>query len=519
MKYKKIIAALLASMLAITGLTACGGPGEESSVPEDSSVSSEENGNSSELSGEDVSTMEDNAIRPNLSFKLKGQMNPLVSQKYSADPTSIEHNGRVYVYSTNDDQQYQTGTETNTFADINTLNVFSSDDMVNWTDHGCIDVKAAAPWIKTSWAPSIVKRVEDDGLTHFYLFYAVDGWATAVLTATDPLGPWTDPLGKPVVTPLDPVTNGTMVNCFDPGAYCEEDGTIYLACGGGVPNTLSEPMASAVFELDDDLNIVGGPYTINAPYYFESSELNKINGKYVYSYNSNREPRDTPVEGYEPSPICAIEYMTADHPTGPYTYQGYYFLNPGEAGFYWGSNHSHLQEFNDTWYMFYHTSMLEQAKGLSQGYRCVMVDEVTIHEDGSIEPFHATTTGVSQVKSLDPFAWNRAATMCSQAGITVVSSGSEAGKTIVTGIEEGDFVHVKGADFGEGADQLTVKVKGQGVIEVRLDDVNDTVIGTLEFDTEEFTDISGSVEEITGVHDVYFVFGGSDWEFDSWQFS
>ena len=54
-------------------------------------------------------------------------------------------------------------THTNT---SHSLGMLSTDDMVNWTYHGLIDVKALSPWGIASWAPSIVSRVESDGKTY-----------------------------------------------------------------------------------------------------------------------------------------------------------------------------------------------------------------------------------------------------------------------------------------------------------------------------------------------------------------
>lgn len=54
----------------------------------------------------------------------------------------MEYNGRVYVYTTNDVIEYDSNgnvTE-NTYAQVNKINCISSDDMVNWTDHGAIPV-------------------------------------------------------------------------------------------------------------------------------------------------------------------------------------------------------------------------------------------------------------------------------------------------------------------------------------------------------------------------------------------
>ena len=46
----------------------------------------------------------------------------------------------------------------NSYALINKIGVISSDDLVNWTDHGEIHVagpNGAAKWATQSWAPAI----------------------------------------------------------------------------------------------------------------------------------------------------------------------------------------------------------------------------------------------------------------------------------------------------------------------------------------------------------------------------
>lgn len=457
-------------------------------------------------------------------LKKNEYMNPLVSTRFSADPTSVEYEGRVYVFSTNDDQQYlETPSEVNSFRAINTLNVFSSADLVNWTDHGYINVKALSPRITTSWAPSVVKRVED-GLTHFYLFYAEDGWKSGVLTATNPLGPWSDPLGESAVSPTNSAVEGYLVNCFDPGAYCDDDGTIYLSCGGGATSDIpGMPRGSGVVQLDHNLRVVGHPHVLNAPYFFEASELNKINNKYVYTYNGDWSSKEYPFEGYTKSPTCAMEYMVADNPMGPYAYAGWYLRNPGESGLYWGNNHTHLQEFKGNWYIFSHSRILEQAMGMENSYRSVMVDKICISQDAegniAIEQKSISAEGVEQIEYLNPYIRNEATTICNQAGIRTLMIG-ELGEVVVTDISAGDWIRIKGVDFGlKGTESFTARVNGNGIIDIRLDDVNSETVGSLEFAAvNEFTEVFNTIDNITGVHDVYFVFGGSGWQFDSWRF-
>lgn len=44
---------------------------------------------------------------PDVSPKLTtGDGNPLLDFMFTADPTAVEYNGRIYVYATNDQQQY-----------------------------------------------------------------------------------------------------------------------------------------------------------------------------------------------------------------------------------------------------------------------------------------------------------------------------------------------------------------------------------------------------------------------------
>lgn len=110
--------------------------------------------------------------------------------------------------------------------------MLSTDDMVNWTYHGLIDVKALSPWGIASWAPSIVSRIESDGKTHFYLYYSNSGAGVGVLTSTSPVGPWTDPLGRMLVSQF---TQG-LGHCkapFDPGAVIDDEGIGWLSFGGG----------------------------------------------------------------------------------------------------------------------------------------------------------------------------------------------------------------------------------------------------------------------------------------------
>ena len=86
---------------------------------------------------------------------------------------------------------------------------------------------------------------------------------------------------------------------------------------------------------------------------------------------------------------------------------------------------------------------------------------------------------------------------------------------------------LKNVDFGtEGAttfEALLCGGKEEGIIEICLDAVDAEAAGTLAIpvgDGESFAKQTCKLAKtITGVHDVYFVFIGSGYAWDNWQFS
>ena len=78
-------------------------------------------------------------------YKSGAYSNPISACVFCADPTALEYNGRLYVYGSNDHQQFIANGKKgdNSYGDIKSIVVFSTDDMVNWTFHGTIDTKKA----------------------------------------------------------------------------------------------------------------------------------------------------------------------------------------------------------------------------------------------------------------------------------------------------------------------------------------------------------------------------------------
>lgn len=447
--------------------------------------------------------------------------NPLISNVFCADPTAVEYEGRLYIYGTNDNQQYEAvGADgKNTYEHIKSLVILSTDDMVNYTYHGKIDIAEICPWALASWAPSITSRVEEDGLTHFYLYFSNSGWGTGVITSTSPTGPWSDPLGNSLLDGNTPGLNGCS-SPFDPGVCIDDNGTGWLAFGGGDGGSRIVKLGDDMVSIDSD--IVKIPSKFN----FEASELNYINGTYVYTYNNDWSSHTDgwDVDGVTPPPQCSMSYMTTKTPldTDSWVYQDYYFKNPGEYGLEYSNNHTHLQKYQGKYYLFYHAMYPQKALGTYGGFRSLCVNEAQVDEENVvIEKVTGDKAGVSQIKSLDPYQPVQAETIAACAGASYAPAEGSGNMTISCGAENGSgaWTCVRGADFGDGAKYFAAKVKGTGRVDVYLDNIEGNAAASVEFNSDDWQVVYNSLfSEVSGTHDVFFVFPAG-FEFDSWQFA
>lgn len=469
-------------------------------------------------------------------FKDIGNYNPLITQRFGADPYVIVYEDKVYVYMTGDTLEYDDKGEVkpNSYGKINTLNVISSEDLVNWTDHGCIYAAGptgASKWGNNSWAPAVAYK-EVDGKMKFFVYFANSGNGIGVLTADSPIGPFTDPLNKPLISRATP-NCGNVEWLFDPAVFVDEDNEAYIYFGGGVPEGKeANPGTGRVAKLGQDMiSLEGKAITLEAPYLFEDSGINKIGDTYYYSYCSNFSvsPEDSKTLGFGEGEII---YMTSKSPMGPFKMQGSILKNPGYFFGCYGNNHHCMFSFKDKWYIAYHTQMLEQKMGLSQGYRSTNIDEVQVNADGSIQPIQATKKGVQPIKCLNPYNQVEAETMVNRSGISTKPSGKISeeygtGNQIVCEMHTGDWLQVSQVNFEDiGAKTFTAAIKsskGQdGVIQIRLDSLEGEVIGYLDIEGDEKRHREQTTKlwkEVTGIHELFFIFYGEGYSLDYWYMS
>lgn len=458
---------------------------------------------------------------------LTNNANPLLDFIFTADPTAVEYNGRIYVYATNDHQQYEkVGKDgKNSYEHIRSLVMMSSDDMVNWTYHGLINTAKLAPWSQNSWAPSITSRLEADGKTYFYLYYANSGIGTAMLTATSPVGPWSDPLGKNII---DRSVPGVDVDApFDPGVLIDDQGTGWLTFGGGTPKTKYMPDNARIVKLGADMiSLASDIAKIPAPYFNEASDLNFINGTWVYSYCTNWDERtEWPYNNIAKPTACNISYMTSKTPLNQdsWKYRDNYFKNTGEVKVGpFTNNHSHLFKFKGKYYIAYHAMYLQDYFGTKGGFRNVGIEEVPVDEENvNIPMVKATFEGPSQLNPLNPFVLQQAETTAGTSGQVQFEAVGNVGNMVAKGKADKQCLMVRGADFSKRIPaKFEARVKGKGKIDVYVNNLKGPALVSLICDEKEWATLSKKIElKIDkGVGNIYFVFNGEGFLFDEWKF-
>ena len=459
--------------------------------------------------GEDVS-MSTVPVTLQKSYKKAGENNPLYTQRFGADPGVMEYNGRLYVYMTDDLLEYDAAgkVKENSYSQIRTINCISSDDLVNWTDHGKIRVAGAygaAKWAVNSWAPCAAHKTIN-GQEKFLLYFCNGGNGIGVLTADSPTGPWRDDRGSLLVTRSVP-NCADVTWLFDPAVMVDEDGTGYLAFGGGIPDGMqAAPGTARIVRLADDMiHLDGDPVRLDVPWLFEDSGINRIGNRYYYTYCSNFMTRGNDMKITD----GAIQYMVADDPMGPYTYMGELFPNEGHFFGMYGNNHHSIASLNGEWYLFYHNRPVEKAMGITGNYRSPQADRIIFGEDGLPQQVRGTMKGLSQLKPFDPFRTVPVATMSHEAGITVNSAD---GKSWIIG-EAGSWVRISGVDFGTGASALKVLAMPPTdcTLYAALDDPEGPAVSQLRItipDDGEPASFSAPISA-EGVHDLYLISDGT----------
>ena len=427
---------------------------------------------------------------------------PIISTKYTADPAPLVYNDTVFLYTSHDEDDAMG------FKMLDWL-LYYSTDMVNWTEYGAVASLKDFDWVPYDNGAWAVQCIERNG--KFYLYCPMPGGVgIGVLVADTPYGPFKDPLGKALIKNSN--------HDIDPTIMIDDDGQAYMYWGN--PKVywvkLNEDMISYSGEIMQDATTPAN--------YQEGPWVWKHDGMYYMAYASTCCP-----EG--------IGYAMSTKPTGAWEYKGM-IVDASEKT---RGNHPGIIEFKGKWYCFGHSyDLLKQITDKFYERRSVDMDEMVFNADGTIQNrAYWSVEGPAQVGTLNPFNRVEAETMAWSEGVKIHFETEWTGDfdwdrgtkiddhLFVTSINNGDYILVRGVDFGSGAKTVEANVSPiyGGKIEVRVDKLDGPVIATINVDSSReagyWKSFSAPVDDVNGVHDVYFVFKGDKdlFNFDWWKFN
>ena len=189
------------------------------------------------------------------------------------DPFVMKYNGMYYLYVT-------------TPANQKGINVWSSEDMVNWTFEGnCVDKEDSESW---DTSPGIYAPEVKYWNGTFYLYCSSDKQFHRTLTSDSPTGPFV-------------IRNDTGASGIDGSVYIDDDeaATKYFLRSGIEYYRLNDDMLTV---SGSSTGIPGATVTRN---WTEGASIFKRNGKYYMTYTGNHCKADA----------YMIEYAIGDTPT------------------------------------------------------------------------------------------------------------------------------------------------------------------------------------------------------------
>ncbi|HSC52948.1 MAG TPA: glycoside hydrolase family 43 protein [Phnomibacter sp.] len=446
--------------------------------------------------------------------------NPVIQTNFTPDPAPMLYKDRVYLYTGDDVPGFD-------FYNMTKWRVYSSADMVNWTDHGApISLETFSWAMDRAWASQCIER---NGKFYWYICVQTvqNNMAIGVAVGNSPTGPFKDAIGKPLVT------TGSWSN-IDPTVYLDDDGQAYMYWGNGklFYVKLNKDMVSYagdIVEVPLTVETFGGvprqrptsnqttPTSSSIPnkdMFVEAPWLYKRNGIYYQMF-----------AGMEKGKEC-LSYSTSTSAIGPWKYQGRIMVEQPTNSF---TNHGGFIDFKGKSYLVYHTALL--PGGGSYG-RSTAIEEFTYNNDGTIPDINISKEGPAPAGTINPYKRTEAETIAWSSKCKT----DEDAKTgvYVSEIRNGGFIKVKSVDFGTTTPKsfsasLAAGLEG-GILEIYVDSINGPKLATMSitrtggwnawktFNSEVTTNV-------TGVRDLYFSFKGKNitagrrlYNFDYWEF-
>ena len=369
------------------------------------------------------------------------------------------------------------------------VHCFSTDDMVNWTDHGAVfrndESFFGMPWAKDSllYAPD---AIEKDG--KYYLYICGSRGEEGVAVADSPTGPFS------VAEKIELADRMGI----DPAIFVDDDGRAYYLWG---------QFFLSGAELADDMKTIipesvkKGIVTEWEHGFHEGASLRRRGDKYYLVYTDISRGKAT-----------CLAYAVADSPLGPYKKGGVIIDNIYCDPSTW-NNHGSINRFGDKWYVFYHRSSKN-----SRTNRRVCVEPIEFDENGMIKEVSQTSSGAEMAIDAKNVIPARSACRLMGKCYITVRDGHE-----VLISENGrhwgqrDWAEYKYIDFGEGGlSELCVTASGKGSVSFVIEGGNE--LCSLEFECDTPQKFTAKIPDVQGAHTLWLFIDG-DFYISNFKFS
>ena len=415
--------------------------------------------------------------------------NPIIRNQFTADPTARVFNGKMYVYPSHDiPSPVEHLKEWFCMGDYH---VFSSENLVDWTDHGVILDQNQVPWVKpnsyTMWAPDCVYK---NGMYYFYFPAGPKegrGFSIGVAISQNPEGPF---------MPMRNHIKGVIG--IDPCVLIDDDGQSYLyySMGGMFGAKLQDNMMELASQPKRLEGMPTGGGLMEGPFVF------KHNGKYYLTFPWVREK-----DGTE-----ALVYCMSDNPLGPFEYKGV-IMDEHESGCW--TNHHSIVQYEGQWYLFYHHNDYSPKFDKNRSAR---IDSLFFNPDGTIQKVIPTHRGVGITKANSQIQIDRYSTI-HKASIAYMDEANpfEGWKTVFN--KGGASVQYNRVDFGkEPVQEVKIRVKSAtgGTLQVKTGGKKGNAMATIKVPRcKDWTVVNAPVKNApTGIQDLYVTLKSGSMEVD-----
>jgi hypothetical protein len=378
--------------------------------------------------------------------------NPLVRDQFTADPTARVFDGRIYVYPSHDIPATPGKGRPGWFC-MEDYHVFSSENLVDWKDHGVIVSQTGVEWADPNgyamWAPDCVLK---NGKYYFYFPAAAKekGFKVGVAVADKPYGPF-----KPEAKAIDGVRG------IDPCVLVDKDGKSYIYYS--MNRIFVARLKDNMVELDSAPQVIDNLPTkglLEGPFTFERNGIYYL----TYPHVENKTER--------------LEYATAKSPLGPFQQAGV-IMDESPSGCW--TNHHSIVEYKGQWYLFYHD------KDLSPDFdknRSIRADKLFFNADGTIQKVVPTLRGIGVADAKSLLQIDRYSAV-SKEGVTMsFLNDADRRQGWQVALEGADaWVQFNDVEFGaKGLKALTARAQSAagGRIEIHLDTVNGPLLARVE---------------------------------------